>query len=114
MTPPTKTWKSVETAISRYFPNGQRRGADYRKRDGPGGKNDVITTGWSVEIKHSKSPTWGLMVAAVAQAQASKESPDDIPVAVIHKERTEYGQSLVVMTLSDFSDHFLNQANQPD
>jgi len=110
MTPPTKTWKSVECAIAKFFPRGKRRGADFKNREGAGGKNDVITEGWSVEIKHSKRPTWGLMVAAYSQAKANMDNPTDIPVAVIHKEGTEYRRSFVVMTLEDFANHFINQA----
>ena len=110
MTPPKKTWKSAEAKIAAYFPRGKRRGADFKNREGAGGKNDVLTEGWSVEIKHSKRPTWGLMMAAFSQAKASLENPTDIPVAVIHKEGTDYKNSLVVMTLEDFANYFINQA----
>jgi hypothetical protein len=108
MPKPPSTWKAVESAIAKYWPGGKRRGADYRARDRAGGKNDVITEGWSVEIKHSKRPTWGLIVGAVRQARTNRENVDDIPVAVIHKAGTQYGDSLVVMLLSDFKDYFIN------
>ena len=108
--PPPKTWKAVENRIAAYW-GARRRGADYKNRGGPGGKNDVIVVGWSIEVKHSARPTWGLMAGAVAQAEGSREKPDDIPVAVIHKAGTEYGDSLVVMRLSEFAQHFINQGS---
>lgn len=105
--PPT-TWKSVEAKIAAYW-GGKRRGADFKKRTGPGGKNDVVDVpGWSIEVKHNKRPTWGLMVSAVSQAIGAKEQSDDIPVAVVHKLGDDYGNSLVIMRLSDFADHFIN------
>jgi hypothetical protein len=105
--PPTKTWKAVERAIAKFFPGSKRRGSDFRGDNA--GKSDLIFPGWSVEIKHSKRPTFGLMLGAVEQAITNKEKENDIPVAVIHKEGTEYKDSLVVMKLSDFSDFFINQ-----
>lgn len=111
--PPT-TWKSVEGKIAAYW-GGKRRGADFKKRNGPGGKNDVIDVpGWSIEIKHSKRPTFGLMTEAVDQAIAAKENPDDIPVAVVHKLGDSYEDSLVVMRLSEFEKFFINQATDKE
>ena len=62
-----------------------------------------------MEIKHSKRPTFGLMADAVAQAEGSRDHPDDIPLAVVHKEGMRYGDSLVVMRLETFADFFINQ-----
>lgn len=105
---PTKTWKSVEAKIAAFW-GGSRRGADYKKKEG-GGKNDVVgAPGWSIEIKHSKRPTFGLMVCAVAQAEANRDSEDEIPIAVIHKEGVQYKDSLVIMRLETFQEFFINE-----
>jgi hypothetical protein len=105
--PPT-SWKKVEQHVANYW-GGKRRGADFKKRTGLGGKNDVVDVpGWSIEVKHSKRPTWSLMVEAVAQAEGAREQPNDIPVAVIHKLGDEYGNSLVIMRLETFAQFFIN------
>lgn len=109
MSKPTSTWKQVEAQIAKFFPNAKRRGADYRNVENGGGKNDIVCSGWSIEVKHSKKPTYGLMVSAVAQAESAKIIPDDIPVAIIHKEGTEYKNSLVIMRLETFANFFINQ-----
>lgn len=101
-----KTWKQAEREIAHYFPGSKRRGADFRSADA--GKSDLVIDGWSVEIKHSQRPTFGLMKEAVAQAIRNREHESDIPVAVIHPKGTPYGQSLVVMTLELFQQFFVN------
>jgi hypothetical protein len=107
MSKPPTTWKKVEQAIADFW-GGKRRGADYKNRYGAGGKNDVIDVpGWSIEIKHSKRPTFGLMVGAVEQAETNRDKPGDIPVAVIHKTGAEYKDSLVIMRLDEFSRYFI-------
>jgi hypothetical protein len=109
MAVPTKTWKKVELAIAALI-GGKRRGADFRGENH--GKSDIICPGWSVEVKHSKRPTFGLMVDAVAQSETNREKPGDIPIAVVHKEGTEYKNSLVVMRLDQFIDFFLDQCEE--
>lgn len=107
MAKPPATWKQAERRIAEFF-GGQRRGADYRKRDGTGGKNDVIAPGgFSIEIKHGKRITYELMRSAVEQARAAREHPDDIPVAVVHKAGQPYNESLVIVRLDDFRDFFV-------
>jgi hypothetical protein len=111
--PPSKTWKNVEAEIARYWPGAKRRGADFRNRYGSGGLNDVVgADGWSIEVKHSSRPTFGLMAGAVDQAEAARENVEDIPVAVVHKKGMRYGDSLVVMRLSTFAEHFINQEEE--
>jgi len=107
-----KTWKSVERAIAAFFPGAKRRGADFG--DAQGGKNDVLAEGWSIEVKHSKRPTFGLMVDAVAQAEAAMQKPQDIPIAVIHKKGIPYKDSLVIMRLEMFRDFFINEETTSD
>jgi len=106
-----KTWKKVEREIAKYFPDGQRRGADFKQRFRAGGKSDVITSApLSVEIKHSKSPSFGLIVNAIEQARIAREDKGELPISVIHKKGWRYGQSIVSMTLDDFCKFFLDCA----
>jgi hypothetical protein len=112
MTRPTQTWKSVERSIAKWFPGSKRRGSDYRG-EGNKGKTDLIFPGWSIEIKHSKSPKFSLIVSAVNQAETNREDINDIPVAIIHKEGTLYKDSLVVLRLETFAQIFINN-NQGD
>jgi len=107
----TNTWKSVELRIAAIL-GGKRRGADTRSDNA--GKSDIIKPGWSVEVKHSKKPSFGLMLEAIDQAERNRPKPDDIPIAVIHKERQEYADSLVVMRLSTFSELFANPSIEVD
>jgi len=112
MTKPPKTWKHVEAEIARFWPGAKRRGADYGDKNG--GKNDILTSGWSIEVKHSRRPTWGLMTGAVAQAENNRDQPGDIPVAVIHPEGARYEDSLVVMSLREFSRYFINETKEEE
>jgi hypothetical protein len=102
-----KTWKKAERKIAEYWPGARRRGADFRGENA--GKSDLIMPGYSIEVKHSSRPTFGLMKTAVEQAELNQEKPDDIPVAVIHKKGEKYDDSLVIMTLKKFQEFFINQ-----
>ena len=99
---PTKTWKTVERKVAGFFPGAQRRGADFRQKFRSGGKNDLIVNRFSVEIKHRKTVSWSMILAAIEQAVEAKENQDDIPVAVIHQEGQEYKDSVVFLRLEDF------------
>ena len=105
-----KNWKRCEREIAKFFPGAKRRGANFGDKDG--GKSDLIMPGWSVEIKNSSRPTFSLMVSAVAQAERSREHPDDIPVAVIHKVGTPYKDSLVILRMEPFQDFVINLITQ--
>lgn len=98
---PTTTWKSAERKIAEIL-GGQRRGADFRNLRG-GGKSDIILPGFSVEVKHGKRMGWSLLTGALAQAETNREFPDDVPVAILHPERTPYENSYVILRLSDFT-----------
>lgn len=102
-----KSWKAAERRIAQFFPNGRRRGADFRGEQG--GKTDIIAPGWSIEVKQSKRPTFGLMCEAVAQAERNRVNPADIPVAVVHRQGDRYSDSLVIMRLEEFVAHFIGQ-----
>lgn len=105
---PDKVWKRVERDVAAYF-GGERRGADFR--DESGGKNDILKEGYSIEVKHRKSPRWGEITAAVKQAKDAAE-PGDIACAVIHQKGSKIKNSLVVMTLEDFIDWFVNESER--
>lgn len=112
---PSNRWKGVESAVSKYWPRAKRRGADYKNREGAGGKNDVVgADGWSIEIKHSKSPYYKNIVEAVNQAEKNRDNPTDIPIAVIHKHGERIADSLVVMRLETFSEFFIEQPGSQD
>jgi hypothetical protein len=101
-----KVWKAAERALAKWFPKGKRRGADFRGQHA--GKTDIISEGWALEVKHLKRPTFGEMMGAVLQAERNREKPDDIPVALIHRVGEDYKNTLVVMRLETFAEHFIN------
>jgi len=105
---PSNTWKKAEAKILSFWPGGKRRGAYVS--DGTQGlpDNSDELEGWSIEVKHSKRPTFSLMAGAVKQAEANRVHENDIPVAVIHREGMEYKDSLVVMRLEEFQSYFIN------
>lgn len=102
---PTTTWKNIEQGVAAYF-GGQRRGADFRKRVGVGGNNDIVLPGWSIEVKHTKNPTIGLIHKALEQAVRSRELHSDIVVAVIHRHGQALKESLTCMYSDSFVEHF--------
>lgn len=104
----TNTWKNTERIIARLF-GGERRGADYRNRFGSGGKNDVIGVGnRSIEIKHTKNPTYGLIKSSVDQAVANRDNDTDVPLAVIHTSGRNHNNDLVFMRLDDYLDFYVS------
>lgn len=100
-----KSWKAFERYICKRF-GGQRRGADFRDADG--GKNDCTdVSGFSIECKWLKRPTYGQMRLAIMQAKNSASS-DDISIAIVGKTKQPRSDALVVMDLDDFIDWFVN------
>ena len=90
-----KSWKAYERRIA-AFVSGKRRGADYGGRTG--GKDDIIHPLLSIECKLYSRVTYGLLLAAVDQAEANAEE-GKIPVAVIKRKRDRDLDSLVVLKL---------------
>ena len=102
---PTKTWKSFELRVAKWF-GGQRRGADFQRLGM--GNNDIIMPGWSIECKLLKRPSFGEILSAVKQAEAAKEHESDIAVAVIKRNGDRDEDSLFVMRKSEFLGNFVN------
>lgn len=107
----TSTWKAAERAIAKFWPGARRRGSDFRGEDGVG-KSDIVCPGWSIEVKHGKTITYGLLVHAVEQAETNKPFENDIPLAVVHKEGQAYKDSLVIMRLETFAEFFINSTSE--
>jgi hypothetical protein len=117
MSKPPTTWKTVELRIARYL-GGQRRGADFSERDGSAtGKDDVIgIPGWAIEVKHSKTASYGLACEALDQVDKvySVVSNEAMPVAIVHKGGLRVIEESVVCMdkrrfwylLNDRPDHF--------
>jgi hypothetical protein len=103
---PDTTWKAAEREVAKYFPDGERRGADFRLKNSNTGKTDVISPGWAIEVKHSRRPTYGLVLQALDQATKAQGHPDDIVVAVVHRHGTRYSDSVVYMYTDRFVEHF--------
>jgi len=102
-----KSWKAWERRVAKWFPDGRRRGADFRGDHS--GKSDVISDGWSIEVKLLGRPTYGGMKDAARQAETNKEHPSDIPVAIVKKKGDPDKDALVVMRLESFSEYFINR-----
>ena len=101
-----KSWKAFERRICKLF-GGQRRGADYA--DQSGGKDDCLdTSGFSIELKLLKRPTYQQMFDACVQAESNSEKITDIPIAVVKKnsQGLKDKDALVVMRLGTFLDFF--------
>jgi hypothetical protein len=92
-------WKDFERWVAEEM-GGERRGADFTDPTGAG-KNDIIVEYFSVECKKLKTPAWGQMQKAVAQAKAAAEE-SDIAVAVFAKKYEDRSKSLVVMSWEEF------------
>lgn len=101
------TWKAFERRMCRRF-HGDRRGADYGDKDG--GKNDCIdATGWSIEVKNMKRPSFKIMQTDAQHAIERKENPNDIGIAIMKKHGERDDDALVVMKLHEFEKHFVNE-----
>ena len=104
MSKPPASWKGFELRISKWF-NGKRRGA--YTSDGKTGKTDIIADGWAIEVKLLKRPTYQQMYNACLQAEKNKENENDIPIAIVKKNGVHDKNSLVIMRLEEFREHFV-------
>lgn len=101
---PDAGWKKFERRIAKYFPEGRRRGPDYRGANA--GKTDIISPGWAIECKLYKNPTFQVMLDAALQAETNRPEPDDIPIAIIKKKGLQDKNALAIFLWSTFMDNF--------
>lgn len=106
-----KAWKAFERRIAAVF-GGQRRGA--HTSDGVHGKSDIIKSGWSIECKLYSNPDFDTLLQAARQAERNAETSLDIPVAIVKRLRGRDENTLVVMRLDVFRDHFVNVCAQTE
>ena len=91
-----KDWKACERRIAQLL-GGQRVPVSGRAR---GDAPDVAHERFSIEVKSRKTlPAW--LLGALAQARAATKD-GRVPVAVLHRDRQQYRDALVVMRLADF------------
>ncbi len=98
---PSVQWKQWERDVALVF-GGKRRGCDVRGEDG--GKTDVISDHWAIEVKLLGAPTYSQMLAACYQAEENAESDLHEPVAVIRRKSRPHTEALVVYRLSVFAE----------
>ena len=99
-----KSWKAFERRLSKMFPNGKRRGADYG--DSKGGKSDRSCDGGSPELKLLGKPSFSAILSAIAQAKRNCED-DKVPIAIVKRKKMKDMDSVVCMDLETFRDWFL-------
>ncbi len=89
-----KSWKTCERRIAAEL-GGSRIPVSGRDR---GDAPDVDHPSLSIEVKSRKKlPAW--LLDAIAQAEAAA-GPHQLPVAVLHQDRSRYSDALVVLRLS--------------
>jgi hypothetical protein len=89
-----KSWKACERRIAAELGGARIPVSGWTRGDAP----DVAHPSLSIEVKSRKTlPGW--LLDAVAQAEAWA-GPDQLPVAVLHQDRSRYSDALVVMRLS--------------
>jgi hypothetical protein len=102
-----KTWKASELAIAKLL-GGERVPINGRVR---GSAPDVAHSWLAIEVKSLKNLP-ARMVDAMDQAEKSaawakrKEGKDKLPIAIIHHDRQNHHNDLVVMRLGQFMEHF--------
>jgi hypothetical protein len=91
-----KDWKTCERHVAELL-GGKRVPVSGRAR---GDAPDVAHERLSIEVKSRKTlPAW--LLDALAQARAATKD-GRVPVAVLHQDRKQYRDALVVMRLADF------------
>ena len=95
-------WKAFERRIARLF-GGKRRGP-YRG-------SDVIAPGWSIECKLRTRPSFAGILEACRQAEAERDAPQDIPIAVIKRKGDRDMDALVCMRLAELMKYFAEILN---
>jgi hypothetical protein len=110
-----RNWKLVERKLAAYL-GGERVPVSGRTR----GWAPDISHGWlALEVKSWKNFP-ARVIDALDQAEKSaiwakrRGEAEKLPLAILHKDRTDYGNSLCVMRLSDFREWFGGQVGLPD
>ena len=106
MPKPPSSWKAFELWVCRWWPQGQRRGADYGD-EYVDGKNDCVhTPGFSVEVKFGKQMGYRKMVNACIQAEKAAEQ-NELPIAIVKQSGADREDTLVVMRQQTFREWFI-------
>jgi len=105
-TMPDASWKAWERRVAKLFPEGRRRGADFRGDDG--GKTDVISPGWAIECKLLGRPSFGQLLSAAKQAEDNASDSHDCPVAIVKRKNDKDGNALVVMRLKTWLEWYVS------
>ena len=99
-----KGWKRAERVIADML-HGKRIPVSGRQR---GDSADIDHPDLSPEVKHWKVvPGYAFYIDAMDQAQKSA-GEYQVPIVVAHKKGTPYGDSMVAMSLNDFTARFLD------
>ena len=69
--------------------------------------NDIIVDGFSIECKLLSRPSFGEILSATLQAEAAKEHPDDIAVAIVKRKYDDDADALFVMRRDEFLSNFV-------
>lgn len=93
----SSVWKQAERETGSLL-GGKRVPVTGRSRgDAPDVEHPIL----SIEQKHRATiPKW--LEEAMEQADAANKNGDKTPIAVIHKKRQRYDESLVVIRIKDF------------
>ena len=89
-------WKEFERWVSKQV-GGSRRGPHTGRGFQGSGMNDVILEGFSLECKKLVNPLPSDMSNALLQAEAAIDSPFDIAMAFVAKNRAPYRDSISIM-----------------
>lgn len=95
-------WKTAERSIAKII------GGVRVPINGRGDEADIMHPWLAVEVKHRKKlPDWQLK--ALAQSVAAKKThvnSSALPVVIMHEKGQRYDDSLIMLRLGDFVEHF--------
>ena len=105
MAKPPSTWTAFERWVGRQL-GGDRRGAmTSRER---GGKNDLINVpGLAVECKFGKQMGYKKILDALLQAEADRDDPNELPIAVVKLHSYNNNDSVVAIRFEVFKELYL-------
>ena len=102
----TTTWKTEERETARDH-GTERRGPDFTRGDG--GNSDWESEFYEAEIKINARPSWGNILAAVAQIEVATElsGSGKIPIAILRKTGDKKDNRIVCIRYEVWKEHFL-------